>query len=116
MKRTLIFALISAAIILGIALIMAMLFPLAAEHRAIRLSALVAWGVQVFGFLIVKVVRGGATLMAAWGLGMLLRFVVLVLYAFLVVKALALPAEAAMLSLVAFFFLTTLVEPMLLKS
>jgi hypothetical protein len=54
--------------------------------------------------------------MAAWGLGMLLRFVVLVLYAFLVVKALALPAEAALLSLVAFFFLTTLVEPMLLKS
>ncbi|HEX5408169.1 MAG TPA: hypothetical protein VFW89_00180 [Gemmatimonadaceae bacterium] len=116
MKRTLIFALASAVIILAIALVMGLFFPHAAEQRAIRVSALVAWGVQLFGFLIVKVVRGGATIMAAWGLGVLLRFVVLALYAFVVVKALALPPEAALLSLVAFFFLTTLVEPMLLKS
>ena len=40
---------------------------------------------------------------------------VLALYAFLVIDMLALPSAAALLSLATFFFVSTLVEPPLLK-
>jgi len=51
----------------------------------------------------------------AWGLSALLRFAALAAYA-LSLKALALPAEPALISLVTFFFVTTLAEPWLLRS
>ena len=52
---------------------------------------------------------------AGYGAGMLVRFAVLALYAFLVIDRLALPSAAALLSLATFFFVSTLVEPPLLK-
>ncbi|NUQ22240.1 MAG: hypothetical protein HOQ09_14930, partial [Gemmatimonadaceae bacterium] len=53
---------------------------------------------------------------AAWGLGTLARFATLVVYAFVVVKVLALPAAPALVSLVACLFASTLLEPLFLKS
>jgi hypothetical protein len=44
-----------------------------------------------------------------------LRFLVLGVYALVVVKALGLPVEPALVSLAAFFFLSSLVEPLLLN-
>jgi hypothetical protein len=48
-------------------------------------------------------------------MGMGLRFLTLAVYALLVVKALGLAQAPALLSLAGFFFVTTLVEPLLLK-
>lgn len=47
--------------------------------------------------------------------GVLIRFVSVGLMAFLVIPALALPAAAALLSMVSCFFLTTLIEAVFLK-
>jgi len=53
---------------------------------------------------------------AGWGMGMLIRFIVLAIYAFLGARVLGLPIAAALVSLAAFFFVSTLLEPVLLKS
>jgi hypothetical protein len=83
--------------------------------RAVWTSAAVAFSVQVLSFAIVKL-SAKTNVMAGWGVGAILRFVVLGVYALVVVKALSLQSGAALLSLVAFFFLSTLLEPLLLKS
>lgn len=84
------------------------------ERRAIHTSAAVAFVVQLAGFLAARYTRGTNPL-AGWGMGMLLRFATLVIYGFLVVGQLGLPSSAALLSLATFFFVSTLVEPPLLK-
>jgi hypothetical protein len=86
-----------------------------AESRAVWTSAAVAFAVQVMAFAIIKL-SAKTNVMAGWGVGAILRFVVLGVYALVIVKALGLPSGAALLSLVAFFFLSTLLEPLLLKS
>jgi hypothetical protein len=45
-----------------------------------------------------------------------MRFAVLGVYALVFVKALGLPSGAALISLAAFFFISTLIEPLLLQS
>ena len=113
-RRFAIFAVASAAVIMGVALIFGLIFDSPVDHRAIRVSALIAYFVQLFGFVVVLLVRT-SNIFAAWGLGMLLRFITLAVFALLVVRGMQLPAEPALISMVAFFFLTTLVEPVLLK-
>jgi hypothetical protein len=53
-------------------------------------------------------------LMLGWGIGAVLRVVVLAVYALLIVPALGLPGAAALVSLVTFMFLSMLIEPLLL--
>lgn len=94
------------------------LFTLAYESpaatRAVWVSAGVAFAVQLVAFAIVK--RWARTnVMAGWGAGAILRFVMLGVYGLVIVKALGLPQGAALLSLAAFFFLSTLIEPLLLQ-
>lgn len=113
MKRIAIFAAAAAAVITVVAMLLGTLFSAPADHRAIRVSALIAYAVQLFAFAVVFLARR-ANLFAAWGVGMLMRFAALALVAFLLVRGMGLRPEPALLSLAAFFFLTTLVEPLLL--
>jgi hypothetical protein len=107
---------IVAVVVIGLsALALGLLFAAPGDHRAIRVSALAAVAVQLVAFAVVALARPGSTF-AAWGVGMLLRLGALAVMGFLGLKALALPAPAAMISLVTFLFLTTLVEPLLLKT
>ncbi len=82
--------------------------------RAIWISAFIALGVQTVGFSFAWMLRKDH-MMAGWGAGLALRFLALVFHAFLGVKALGLPPTPALLSLAGFFFVTTLVEPVLLS-
>jgi hypothetical protein len=113
-KRLALFAVASGVGIAALALLFGALYSEPDAHRAIRVSAFVAYGVQLFAFMVMLAMRG-TNVFAAWGLGMLLRFVALAVVAFGLVKIMVLPATPALLSLVAFFFVTTLVEPVLLK-
>jgi hypothetical protein len=54
--------------------------------------------------------------MARMGTGALLRLLTVVVYAILAAKVIALPLVAALVSLAAFLFLSTLIEPLLIKS
>jgi hypothetical protein len=77
-------------------------------------SAVVALAAQLAAFVVARHAAGD-NVIAGWGLGVGLRFIVLGVYAFVVVGALGLPESAALLSLVTFLFVSTLVEPPFLK-
>lgn len=85
------------------------------DAAAIRLSAIVAVVVQVAAFGAVRLL-GPQRVMVGWGIGALLRLVTLALFGILVAKALiGVPLVAALIALAAFYFVTTLIEPLLLK-
>jgi hypothetical protein len=91
-----------------------MVFPAPAERQAVLVSAVLAFVVQLVTFAVAR--RSvGSNPFAGYGLGLLLRFATLFVYAFLVVGRFGLPSSAALLSLATFFFVSTLVEPPLLK-
>jgi len=114
-KPVALFAAASLALIVVAAWIMTVVYDTAAADRAIWISAAVAFAVQVIAFAIVKL-SAKTNVIAGWGIGSLVRFLVLGVYALVFVKALGLPSGAALVSLAAFFFLSTLIEPLLLKS
>jgi hypothetical protein len=108
-----VFAVVSAAIIAVVAWLLGLVFSAPADLHAVRVSAAVAYVVQLFTFAIARYAARN-NVVVGWGIGVMLRFVTLVVYGFLILKPYGLPPAAALLSLVAFFFLSTLIEPVLL--
>ena len=53
--------------------------------------------------------------MAGWGLGALLRFAALGIYAMVATKALGLDMNSALVSLACFLFLSMMIEPLLVN-
>ncbi len=90
-----------------------LLFPTAADHEALELTALVAFAVHLVAFVLARLLKG-RNVWVAWGVGSLLRLGTLVVYAVLVVKVLALPLVPALIGCATFLFLPTLIEPLLL--
>ena len=115
MKSLALFAVASLALIGFAAGLMIFIYQSPDAARAVWTSAAVAFSVQVIAFAIVKL-SAKTNVMAGWGVGAILRFLVLGIYALVIVKALGLNSGAALVSLVAFFFVSTLLEPLLLKS
>ncbi len=109
-----IYAAVSLALIVAGAWLLGLVFAAPAERRAVWTSAAIAWVVQLGTYALARR-TSLVNPFAGFGAGMLIRFAVLALYAFLVIEALALPSTAALLALVTFFFVSTLVEPPLLK-
>ena len=114
MRATALFAAVSVAITALAGWLLALVYRTPAERRAIWVSAGVAVVVQLFAFAIARLVAR-TNVMAGWGLGALMRIVTLAVYALVIVKAFGLPSGAALISLATFFFLSTLVEPLLLN-
>jgi hypothetical protein len=81
---------------------------------AIGISAAVAAVVQISAFAVTRSMISH-NLVAAWGAGALVRLLTLLVYGLLAVKVLALSPMPALLSLVLFFFLSTLLEPLFLR-
>jgi uncharacterized membrane protein len=113
MKRLLAFAAVAGALTASTAAIMTIVWSTPAEERAIWLSAAIAFVVQMLAFGVASLVRRDQAIVG-WGIGAIMRLVTLSLYALVFVNALGLPATAALVSLATFFFLSTLVEPLLL--
>ena len=115
MKYWALFAAASLVIIAACAWLLGLIFAGPGEHRAVVTSGAVAWAVQIVGFAVARRLAAG-NVMAGWGLGMLLRVATLAIYALVIIEPLALPAAPALLSLAAFFFASTLIEPLLLET
>ena len=81
-------------------------------------SAGLAFAVQLSTYALLRPARPGhgapGRLLIRWAMGAVLRFVVLVLYAPLA-RIVNLETESALISLVTFFFLTMMAEPLLLQ-
>ena len=85
-----------------------------AGGEAVRASAWLAVGVQCVTFVAARVVAR-RQMLAGWGLGVALRFLAVAVWAFIGAKALGLPGGPALVSLVLFLFLSTLLEPLFLQ-
>lgn len=91
----------------------AVAFPAAADRRAILFSGVIALVVQIATFLFVRR-AAPRRVIAVWGLGAVVRFTVLIVYALVLLRPWGLPPTSALLSLATFFFVTTLIESRLL--
>jgi hypothetical protein len=105
--------LLMAGVVLVIGGLLGALFRGPGEWQAIAVSAVVALVVQCAAFSLGRMM-GAGNLTARMGTGALLRFLSLPIYAVLVF-VLKLPAAAALISLAAFFFVSSVIEPLLIK-
>ena len=113
-KALLLFTLVQGVLVLGLTFgLTQFVWPDAEGARAVRASAWVAVGVQTFAFAMARLVAR-QQLLAGWGLGVALRFVSVIVWGLLGVTAMGLSSNPALLSLVVFYFASTLVEPLFL--
>lgn len=111
------FAGVSAALIVVATIILRTYFRTVEEHNAMLVSAGLAFAVQLGTYALLRPARRGeprGELLVRWAIGAGLRLFVLVLYAPLA-RILNISLEAALVSLVTFFFLTMMAEPLLLE-
>jgi len=102
-------------VVLVVGGLLALVFRGPGDAGAIALSGAVAVVVQMAAFVLGRL-AGTGNVMARMGTGAILRLLTLVVYAILAAKVLMLPLVAALVSLAAFYFLTTLIEPLLIKT
>lgn len=112
------FAGVSAALIIIATIILRTYFRTVDQHNAMLISAGLAFAVQLGSYALLRPARPGhgapGELLIRWGIGAVLRLLVLVMYAPLA-RIINLSVEAALVSLVTFFFLTMMAEPLLLE-
>ena len=113
MKR---FAQYAAVCVAIIALVGAVAWAFVSEagRTALLVSAALALVVQAVAYAVTRLMQPRGVILG-WGLGSLLRFIALVLYALIVAKLWRAPLAPALLSFAAFLFLTTVFEPLFLK-
>ncbi|MCC6319604.1 MAG: hypothetical protein IT361_18185 [Gemmatimonadaceae bacterium] len=115
MKQALTFALVSVVLIGLAASVMLLLYGGPEARRGVLVAAVLALLVQGAAYAVVRGM-GRRNVIAGWGVGALLRFAVLVVFALVIVQRFSLPSAPATISLALFLFVTTLVEPLFLKS
>ena len=116
MRALMLFTVAQAALVVTIAFVLTRwVWTGESDIDAVRASAWLAVGVQIVTFAIARLVAR-ENVFAGWGIGMLLRFASVAVWAFLGVRALNLPVGPALLSLVLFYFVSTLIEPLFLNA
>jgi hypothetical protein len=102
------------AVVVVLGGVLCVVFRGAGNAWAIAVSGLVALVVQPAGVLLARLAPGNLT--ARMGLGAILRLLTLILYAIVVASVGGLPITAALVSLASFYFVSTLIEPLLIKT
>jgi hypothetical protein len=115
MTRMLRFAAASAAAIAAVWVIGMVSVADEAVRRALGISAVLAFVVQLVAFAIARAWVKKQNVMAGWGIGIALRFAALLLFGLIAVPRLGIPVGASLLALAMFLFVTTLIEPLFLK-
>ena len=113
-KALLLYAAASVVLVAAAAWLLTLAFGEPAERRAILVSAAIALAIQLPAFALLRAVKPRQA-MSAFAVGALLRMLALVLYALVGVRATGLPADAALVSLATFLFVSTLLEPPMLS-
>lgn len=111
------YALVMVAVLAVTGAVLSLLFRGPGDALAVWVTAAVALMVQLGASALGRLMgQGPAGPTARMGVGMLVRFLALVVYALLVALVFKMRIVAALISMAAFFFLTTLVEPLLMRS
>ena len=114
MKPPILFALTTAAIALLGAWLLVGVFTEPRAVRAVWTSSVLATVVQIATFGIARRYAATGDVMKGWGIGALVRVIVLVLYGFSAAR-LQLPLGPALVSFAAFVFASTVIEPLFLS-
>jgi hypothetical protein len=93
-----------------------LLFQDADVQRALGISAALAFGIQMVAFLIARRFAQRKNVIAGWGIGVALRFGALLIFGLIGVPRLDVPLSAALLGLAIFLFVSTLIEPLFLRT
>jgi len=109
------YLLVSVMVTLAAGWVLVLVYPGADAQKSIFTSAIIALMIQLIAFIVLWLSKG-KNVMAGWGLGALLRFGGLGIYAVFAIKALGLDMNVALLSLACFLFLSMLIEPLLLNA
>lgn len=109
------YAMATTGVVLVVGALLSLRFREPAELLAIATSGAVAIAIQLSSFSLGRM-AGANNLVARMGTGAMMRLFTVIIYAFIVAKLLPLPLTAALVSIAAFFFLSTLIEPLLIKS
>lgn len=106
----------TAACLISIALVGVIAWAVSspAGQQAVLVSAGIAFVVQMVAFGAARLLQK-RSLMLGWGLGSAMRALALVVYGVVVARIWQAPIVPALLSFVAFVFVTTIVEPVFLK-
>ena len=115
MKRFALFSASCAAVIGALWAILQLVFESPVVRHALTITAIVAFLVQLITFVVAMAMARRKNVIAGWGLGVLVRFAALVLFALVAVPKLGLPLSASLLAFATFLFLSTLIEPLFLK-
>lgn len=114
MKRFAGFIAVTVAVVCVGAWVITLAVPGTGVARSVWASAIAVVIVQVGAFAIARTMVP-VSVIAGWGMGMLVRFFALLLFGVFGVKALGLSMQPALLSMAGFFFVSTLIEPVFLK-
>jgi hypothetical protein len=115
-KRALSFAAACAATIGAAWAIGVLMFTDPAVRRALHIAAAVGFVIQMVAFLVAREMARRGNVIAGWGIGVALRFGALAIFALVAVPRLGLPLAASLVGLATFLFISTLIEPLFLKS
>ena len=108
------FGAVALVLVLAVGWVLSLVWSDPAGRSAVVASGILALVTQMFAFAAVRL-ASPENVMSGWGIGILLRFVVLVGWGFVAPKAFGLPLAPALMSLAAFLFVTSLAEPVFLK-
>jgi hypothetical protein len=114
MKGIALYVAILLAISVAVGWLFSLAFPGVSALAAIRLSAVVAMAVQLAGFVAIRRLKG-TRMLVGWGILALLRLITTVVYAVIAARVLGSPLAPAVLSIATVFFLSTLIEPLVLR-
>lgn len=113
-RAVLLYLLVATLVTVAAGWVLLLVYPGAEAQRAIITSALLSLVIQLIAFILLQLFKG-RNVMAGWGLGALLRFGGLGVYAMLATKTLGLDMNPALISLACFLFLSMLIEPLLVN-
>lgn len=108
-------AALTIGVVAAAGLLLTFVFREPGDRTAILVSAIVAVVVQLAAFAVSRA-AGKVNVSARMGAGAMIRLVSLMGYALVVIYVAKLPASPALVSLALFFFLSTLLETLLIRS
>jgi hypothetical protein len=114
MRAVVLYLLVAALVTAAAAWVLMLVYPGAAGQQAVLTSAMIALAIQLVAFLLLQAFKG-RNVMAGWGLGALLRFGGLGLYATFARSLLGLDMNTALVSMACFLFLSMLIEPLMVN-
>lgn len=109
------YSVVVAAVVLVGAVLLGFVFRGVGDGTAIWISAAVAFGVQLLAVALGRA-AGRVSLAARMGTGAIVRFLGLVIYAVIAGLGFRLPLVAALISLAGFLFVSSLLEPLLIRT